>query len=49
MGSFTNDVIGLGGGGFSNYDDGVGVFAKDDVIFCNHFRSIFASFTTKFG
>ena len=52
MGSFTNDVIGLGeGGGFQimTADDGGGGFAEHDVIFYNRFRDNFVSFTTKFG
>ena len=38
-GSFTNDVIGLGGGGFQimTADDGGRGFAEDDIIFYNHF------------
>ena len=46
-GSFTNDVVGLGGGGFQimTADDGWrGVFAEDDDIFYNHFRANFCQF-----
>ena len=43
MGSFTNDVIGLGGGGFQIMT-GEGFFAEDDVIFYNHFRANFCQF-----
>ena len=44
MGSFTNDVIGLGGIQILTADDGGGGFAEDDVIFYNHFRANFRQF-----
>ena len=52
MGSFKNDVIGLGGGGFQvmTSDDGGGeVLPKMTSFFTTIFGLIFSSFTTKFG